>query len=126
MSSVPTNSAASSSARFLSSNHEGVLELTVKIAGLVVVVLPVVGVAIRFIAFAVGGVPNAIDMATRESVAGLASTAIQAVGAGVVTVAVLAFLAYRGFFVPMPPPGKYSPRRWVQARPWLRYVVYLV
>jgi hypothetical protein len=77
-----------------------ILELLVKTAGLVVIILPLVGAGIRALAFALAGLPDPIALAADNSVASLAVTAIKAVGFLVAVVAALGFLAHRGWAKP--------------------------
>jgi len=79
------------------------LELMVKVTGLVALVVPVVGAGIRATAFLLAGIPNPINLAIADSLGGLASTTLEAIGFNVVFVAALAFVAHRG---------------WLRTNPW--------
>jgi len=75
--------------------HTDPLEVIVKVAGLLVVALPLVGVGVRLVAFQLAGVPVPLQMATRDSVVGLAATAFTATWPSVVVTAVFAVSVYR-------------------------------
>ena len=68
------------------------LEAIVKMAGLLALALPLVGIGVRLVAFQLAGLPNALLLATRDSVFELATTAFDATWPSV-TVAVLLIVA---------------------------------
>lgn len=73
------------------------IEIAVQLLGLIVVVLPIVGIGIRAVAFAIGGVPNPLELAAKDSVQDLALTAAKGTGLWPVFVAAMAFVTYRGW-----------------------------
>jgi hypothetical protein len=77
--------------------HSEDLELLVKVTALMAGILPVVGAGVRAIAFYLAGVPSPLDMAVRQPVSALASTAFNASGLIAVFFAALIFAAHRGW-----------------------------
>lgn len=71
------------------------IELTVQLLGLIVVVLPVVGIGIRAIAFAIGGVPSPIELAVKDSVQDLALTATKGTGLWTVSALLMGLALYK-------------------------------
>jgi hypothetical protein len=71
------------------------LEAIAKVAGLLAITLPLVGIGVRFVAFQLAGVPVPVLMATRDSVVGLATTAFVATWPMVLITAVFALAVYR-------------------------------
>jgi hypothetical protein len=84
-----------------------VLELLVKIAALVVVVLPAVGGGVRATAFALAGVPSPLEMAVAEPVSDLVTTALKAVVPITAGLVVLAPSIYRDWPRPNVAPHYY-------------------
>jgi hypothetical protein len=72
-----------------------VLELLVKVAALVAVVLPIVGAGVRFTAFALAGVTNPLEMALAQPVSELVGSAMKAVAPVAGGIVVLAPNLYR-------------------------------
>ncbi len=77
-----------------------VLELVVKVAALIAVVLPIVGAGVRAIAFLLAGVPNPLDMAATQPVSGLFITALKANWPSVLPVVILSVLTYQNWSRP--------------------------
>jgi hypothetical protein len=71
------------------------LEAIAKVAGLLAITLPLVGIGVRFVAFQLAGVPIPFLMATHDSVVGLATTAFIATWPSVLITAVYATAVYR-------------------------------
>jgi hypothetical protein len=75
--------------------HTEPLEAIVKVAGLLAITLPLVGVGVRFVAFQLAGVPIPFLIATHDSVVGLATTAFIATWPSVLFTGVFATAVYR-------------------------------
>ncbi len=73
------------------------VELAVQLLGLVVIVLPVVGIGIRAVAFAIGGIPNPLELAATDSVQDLALTAAKGTGLWTVVAFVVGLAVYSGW-----------------------------
>ena len=71
------------------------LEAIVKVAGLLAIALPLVGIGVRFVAFQMAGVPVPLLMAARDSVVGLAVAAFTVTWPSVLITAVFALAIYR-------------------------------
>jgi hypothetical protein len=64
---------------------------------MIVAILPIVGIGIRAVAFAIGGLPNPIELAAKDSVQDLALTAAKGTGVWTVVVAGMAYATYKGW-----------------------------
>jgi hypothetical protein len=84
-----------------------VLELLVKVAALVAVVLPIIGAGIRVTAFTLAGEPNPLEMAVAEPVSELIATALKAVLPFVGAFVLLAPTLYQEWPRPQVPPRYY-------------------
>jgi hypothetical protein len=73
------------------------VELAVQVLGLVAVLLPVMGLGIRAVAFAISGVPNPMELAEKDGVPDLALTAVKAAGPLAVFYAVFSLAVYYGW-----------------------------
>ncbi len=94
------------------------LELIVKIAGLLVLTLPLVGIGVRLVAFQSAGMPDALRLATRDSVVGLATTAFIATWPSVFVVIGLSIAAHRGWMSGQRPPALAPSARLLK---WLKW-----
>ncbi|HCG00893.1 MAG TPA: hypothetical protein DEV93_10170 [Chloroflexi bacterium] len=83
------------------------LELLVKVAALVAVVLPIVGVGVRAIAFTLAGVHDPIEMAVAQPVSDLVSTALKAVAPVAGGIVLLAPTVYQDWPRPNVAPRSY-------------------
>jgi hypothetical protein len=83
-----------------------ILELLVKVAALVAVVLPIVGAGVRATAFALAGVSNPLGLAVAEPVSVLATTALVAVAPIAAAIVALAPFLYRDWPRPKVPPRR--------------------
>jgi hypothetical protein len=90
-----------------------VLELLVKVAALVAVVLPIVGAGVRATAFALAGTPNPLELAVAEPVSQLVTTALLAGAPIAAAIVALAPFVYRDWPRPNVAPRNYnlSPRQ---------------
>lgn len=94
------------------------LELLVKVAALIAVVLPIVGASVRALAFALAGVQNPLEMAATQPVSGLVITALKASGPSVLPVVVLSIVTYQSWSRPRPG-SPITRRKWGGEDTWL-------
>jgi hypothetical protein len=100
-------------------------EALIKLAGLVAILLPAIGVAVRAIAFFLGGIDGPTQMASRQSVGALASTGLSVTWlAGLVVVVV--GLAIHTRLLPRRTQAPQQVRRLSRRARWVAWVVILL
>ncbi len=84
------------------------VELAVQVLGLVAILLPLIGVGIRAVAFVISGIPNPLELAAKDGVPDLALTATKAVAPLAIMYSAFALAVYYGWLSKLPQPKPMS------------------